>query len=482
MKKPPFLFGPMRGPFFPAVREIQHGLHLRVRGRVKVMVVDPATGTIEQERPWQHNLWLDAGLNRLPTYCWCDLWAIMAIGDGNTPTIDDGGAVTASQAGTTVTLSETFAGMAVNRLIVWTSGERAKVVSGSGTSWVVDRAQTVSATTFAVYRIEQTALANEITSPGRTNTYLPGVGNCGHSAVANEWCERRTFDTAAMVADKNISEIGFSHTGTPGANLNVRILLAGGAVTVVTGKQLRVVYDFYRVITPAVPTAISASITGLPVYRSCTADIDTDKITLAGHGFSDTEKVVFATTGTLPTGLVAGTTYYVRDKTTNDFKVAATPGGAAIDLTGANGSGHTVTQPTDATELIESCGLSYVLETGATQFNTTGASQLEPASTAPYIRVSIDGTALGTFGTNPAARASLAAKAATIDSYVSNSFQQFRWALFGTTEANSTAIRAFVYYCATYYCHTVLFAYKQIKLDTCTLKITYRLSWDRDIP
>jgi hypothetical protein len=39
---------------------------------------------------------------------------------------------------------------------------------------------------------------------------------------------------------------------------------------------------------------------------------------------------------------VAGTTYYVIDKADDTFKVAATVGGSAIDLTVANGTGHSV--------------------------------------------------------------------------------------------------------------------------------------------
>jgi hypothetical protein len=58
------------------------------------------------------------------------------------------------------------------------------------------------------------------------------------------------------------------------------------------------------------------------------------KIICAAHGYSDTQKVVFFQ-GTPPGGLTEGTTYFVRDATTDTFKVAATSGGAAITLTSA---------------------------------------------------------------------------------------------------------------------------------------------------
>lgn len=57
-----------------------------------------------------------------------------------------------------------------------------------------------------------------------------------------------------------------------------------------------------------------------------------DTIEATGHGFADTDKIVFIG-GTAPGGLTEGTVYFVRDATTDTFKVAATSGGAAIDLT-----------------------------------------------------------------------------------------------------------------------------------------------------
>lgn len=73
---------------------------------------------------------------------------------------------------------------------------------------------------------------------------------------------------------------------------------------------------------------------------SCTGDSGTEKITAAAHGYNDGTAIQFGGT-TPPAPLVAGTTYYVRDSATNDFKVAATVGGAVIPLT-TNGTAVTV--------------------------------------------------------------------------------------------------------------------------------------------
>jgi hypothetical protein len=68
----------------------------------------------------------------------------------------------------------------------------------------------------------------------------------------------------------------------------------------------------------------------------------TDLITSYGHGLTTNDAVEFETAeGTvLPTGLTAGTVYYViaTGLTTDAFEVSATVGGAAVNIT-ANGNG-----------------------------------------------------------------------------------------------------------------------------------------------
>lgn len=66
-----------------------------------------------------------------------------------------------------------------------------------------------------------------------------------------------------------------------------------------------------------------------------------DVFTSAGHGYSDGMSVALLApgTGSLPSGVSADTIYYVRDAATNTFKLAASPGGAAINLT-VDGAGR----------------------------------------------------------------------------------------------------------------------------------------------
>ncbi|MDO8980540.1 MAG: hypothetical protein Q7V17_15035 [Afipia sp.] len=62
------------------------------------------------------------------------------------------------------------------------------------------------------------------------------------------------------------------------------------------------------------------------------------------HGSASGQPVKFATTGALPTGVVAGTIYYViaAGLTTNAFQCSATVGGAAVNTSGAQSGTHTV--------------------------------------------------------------------------------------------------------------------------------------------
>ncbi len=59
------------------------------------------------------------------------------------------------------------------------------------------------------------------------------------------------------------------------------------------------------------------------------------------HGLPNNTPVVLSTTGALPTGLTAGTTYYVRNTATNTFELSATSGGASITTSGSQSGTHT---------------------------------------------------------------------------------------------------------------------------------------------
>jgi len=73
--------------------------------------------------------------------------------------------------------------------------------------------------------------------------------------------------------------------------------------------------------------------------RAFTTDFATDdKLDLTAHGFANDDRLTVESSGSLPAGLSAGVLYYVVNKTANDFELALTSGGAAVDIT-SDGSG-----------------------------------------------------------------------------------------------------------------------------------------------
>jgi hypothetical protein len=66
-------------------------------------------------------------------------------------------------------------------------------------------------------------------------------------------------------------------------------------------------------------------------------------VSWAAHGLAEATIVVFSTTGSLPTGLVAGAPYYVRDPTANAFQLSTKPGGPPVVTSGMQSGTHTAT-------------------------------------------------------------------------------------------------------------------------------------------
>jgi hypothetical protein len=72
-----------------------------------------------------------------------------------------------------------------------------------------------------------------------------------------------------------------------------------------------------------------------------TANATTNRITAANHRVQSGDRVVFATTGTIPSGLTAATKYYARDVDDDSFRVSATFDGSPIDIASAGSGTHT---------------------------------------------------------------------------------------------------------------------------------------------
>jgi len=122
---------------------------------------------------------------------------------------------------------------------------------------------------------------------------------------------------------------GVSFSGGAGSGAAATATISGGAVTAVTITNTGTGYTSVPTVTIQVPvlTIPTANIT-----------LATDTISYTAHGLSAGDQVTYNNGGgTAATGLTSGTTYYViaSGLTANAFKVSATSGGAAVDITGA---------------------------------------------------------------------------------------------------------------------------------------------------
>jgi microcystin-dependent protein len=123
-------------------------------------------------------------------------------------------------------------------------------------------------------------------------------------------------------------------------------------------------------------------------------------VTWNSHGLKAGDPVVFRTTGALPTGITAGTTYYViaTSLTSNTFRFSATRGGSAVNTSGSQSGTHTcVNAPFGDGDGSTTFGIPDMrgrVPVGRDDMGGTSANRL----TAPSTTGSIDGDILGNAG------------------------------------------------------------------------------------
>lgn len=289
---------------------------------------------------------------------------------------------------------------------------------------------------------------------------------------------------------RNFAEVGFSNLSPASTNLNMRALFSGGAVTVLAGQQIRIIYQFQCTISPTTPRAKTYSISGWPsLEQTVTPDSSTDIFTLTSHGFTANMALSFTGT-TAPTGITFATTYYARDITTHTFKVSATPGGAAIDFT-TNGSNVKVKTNTEGDEQTEIVALSTVDTNGnRTSFETFDANVLgnEPGASVK-IYVSTDGTLRGFPVASPGSVPGVfdfCTIDGTLDAYTGGTFTRTKRATFATSEIVAADLRSMGITQAQFAPQRAkdgglrcVFDQKQDKNNISTLLLVFRWTWDR---
>jgi hypothetical protein len=119
---------------------------------------------------------------------------------------------------------------------------------------------------------------------------------------------------------------------------------------------------------------------------SVTADSGTHFITEATHGRSNGDAVVLSGTA-VPTGTSAGTVYYVANKTSGTYQLAATPVGTAdprLDVIAFSSTGTDVKVRAVLTEGVD-CQTDLAL--GSVRFLTQRATNVTPIVSCPVIAV-----------------------------------------------------------------------------------------------
>lgn len=247
-----------------------------VRGRLQCMIVDAKTKKVLRAFPPQKNLILNQGLANFFTVTTVGMstcFSYAVAGTNATPTQDDSGTTTASQTGTTVTLSGgsftlTDTSTDAGKLIKWDTGEVSRIVTvTSPTECEVHISQSVSAGEFTVYRTNQSGL---FTESKRTNSYVSG--SCGTDILQPHQVEHfRTFDFSVESGSVTYNEVGMSHTATVAANLWCRVKL-DTPVSLISGQQFRVVYRLRVTYAPATPRTKTAVVPDWPISPATNTD------------------------------------------------------------------------------------------------------------------------------------------------------------------------------------------------------------------
>ncbi|RVP32284.1 hypothetical protein CN082_04560 [Sinorhizobium meliloti] len=146
-------------------------------------------------------------------------------------------------------------------------------------------------------------------------------------------------DAAALITEAVISsgrDLKAKGTRNAGSMQNNFIILPDdvGQIALIEAEATPYNYPFKLLFNDA-PPAKTSTVT----ITVATPGV----ISWNAHGLAAGTPVKFSTTGALPTGLTAGTTYFVVSPSANDFQVAATPGGAAIATSGTQSGTHTAT-------------------------------------------------------------------------------------------------------------------------------------------
>ena len=162
------------------------------------------------------------------------------------------------------------------------------------------------------------------------------------------------------------SNVGNNSQTLTGTTATATATISGGVVTGITVTDVGSDYQSTPTVTVEVPKMT------IPTGN---VNASSNVITFTAHGLSDGDQITYNQVGggTLMTNVTNGQTVFVRDKTDDTFKIAATEGGTAINI-GTGHSAQTFTIVTGATQstAVASLGLGNDGDTNTTEISHVG--------------------------------------------------------------------------------------------------------------
>jgi hypothetical protein len=466
-----------------------NGTEQGIANRFKVQVIErrpdhPDCGKVVRETPFASNLILETGMTALASNVLTSLFTYACVGTGSTPTQASSGSITVTTSGTTATASASIfsSGNVGDLLYIPGTGQSALITAYTDNEHVTLNATLAvgSAQLFTLFHVGQTGLVAEV---HRSNTYLTGSGNCGTTYTEGVYTHQRTYDFPVETGSQAYNEVGFSNTGTPGANIFMRGILSEAPVDLVAGQQLRLIYFVLVTVTPISPRSRTVPISGWPALAYSVAfNSSTNLVTLVGYGFPLNTQVFFEGTAA-PGGVTFGTTYYVIPNDANTFFISTTPSGGHVTIT-SDGTDVELFTNTNGQEQLSGDQFSVINSVGGSVPSGGGLSLGEP-STNKWMGIGTDNVGFNPYNTTQPTPSlptggilTLAAGSYTAGSYqlvwsgtysVENGNSDSIFKLFTSNSTNPPTTLGLVY----------LFAEPQQKTDLFTLTINWLYTWGR---
>ena len=296
---------------------------------------------------------------------------------------------TGSISGTTLTITAVQAGSIGVGTAITGAGVTSTTVASLGTgtgqtgTYNVVASQTAASTTISgTYSGSQTIKLSTSVGGAAVNITAVGTGNLTLTPVslgitAPVGTSTTALATCAFVLAQvpPFNPTNWSADETFATQTATITIASPAVVTVATAPANDTPVAFST--TGALPTGITLNqayyVNGrtATTYKLATTSgtTQTVEITIATPGVvsgasapANGDIVIFSTTGALPTGLVAATTYFAVNRTSTTFEVAATSGGVAIDTIGTQSGIQTATWYT----LVNTSGVQSGVQTETT--------------------------------------------------------------------------------------------------------------------